>query len=152
MKKAKDIMAKKLSEIILEMIEPYKDDDLESMEKLIITAICAWNMTLVSEQESEETFELLLQNLKNDKKSKKAYKSLIEYFVRFKLDNYAHDMRHIINYTIDTSCDSPELLISSIEPKSTITVPEMVDNNIGRNDPCPCGSAKKYKKCCGKNI
>lgn len=21
---------------------------------------------------------------------------------------------------------------------------------IGRNDPCPCGSQKKYKKCCGK--
>lgn len=23
---------------------------------------------------------------------------------------------------------------------------------IGRNDPCPCGSGKKYKKCCGKDI
>lgn len=22
----------------------------------------------------------------------------------------------------------------------------------GRNDPCPCGSGKKYKKCCGANI
>lgn len=22
---------------------------------------------------------------------------------------------------------------------------------IGRNDPCPCGSGKKYKKCCGRN-
>jgi len=22
-------------------------------------------------------------------------------------------------------------------------------NQIGRNDPCPCGSGKKYKKCCG---
>jgi uncharacterized protein YecA (UPF0149 family) len=21
---------------------------------------------------------------------------------------------------------------------------------IGRNDPCPCGSGLKYKKCCGK--
>ena len=21
----------------------------------------------------------------------------------------------------------------------------------GRNDPCPCGSGKKYKKCCGRN-
>ncbi len=25
-------------------------------------------------------------------------------------------------------------------------------SKIGRNDPCPCGSGKKYKKCCGKNI
>ncbi|MFZ7132665.1 MAG: SEC-C metal-binding domain-containing protein [Eubacteriales bacterium] len=23
------------------------------------------------------------------------------------------------------------------------------NNKIGRNDPCPCGSGKKYKKCCG---
>ena len=23
--------------------------------------------------------------------------------------------------------------------------------NVGRNDPCPCGSGKKYKKCCGLN-
>ncbi len=24
------------------------------------------------------------------------------------------------------------------------------DKQVGRNDPCPCGSGKKYKKCCGK--
>ena len=24
-----------------------------------------------------------------------------------------------------------------------------IDHKIGRNDPCPCGSGKKYKKCCG---
>ena len=24
-------------------------------------------------------------------------------------------------------------------------------NKIGRNEPCPCGSGKKYKQCCGKN-
>lgn len=24
-----------------------------------------------------------------------------------------------------------------------------VSNKVGRNDPCPCGSGKKYKKCCG---
>ncbi len=25
------------------------------------------------------------------------------------------------------------------------------EKQIGRNDPCPCGSGKKYKNCCGKN-
>jgi len=25
------------------------------------------------------------------------------------------------------------------------------EKTIGRNDPCPCGSGKKYKKCCGRN-
>lgn len=26
-----------------------------------------------------------------------------------------------------------------------------VSTKVGRNDPCPCGSGKKYKKCCGAN-
>jgi len=25
-------------------------------------------------------------------------------------------------------------------------------SRVGRNDPCPCGSGKKYKKCCGKDL
>ncbi len=29
-------------------------------------------------------------------------------------------------------------------------VPVVAGQKIGRNDPCPCGSGKKYKKCCGK--
>jgi preprotein translocase subunit SecA len=28
---------------------------------------------------------------------------------------------------------------------------EMWKNKVGRNDPCPCGSGKKFKHCCGKN-
>ena len=28
---------------------------------------------------------------------------------------------------------------------------QAVSTKIGRNSPCPCGSGKKYKKCCGKN-
>jgi preprotein translocase subunit SecA len=29
--------------------------------------------------------------------------------------------------------------------------PVVKEQKIGRNDPCPCGSGKKYKKCCGKD-
>ena len=25
------------------------------------------------------------------------------------------------------------------------------EKKIARNDPCPCGSGKKYKQCCGKS-
>ncbi len=28
--------------------------------------------------------------------------------------------------------------------------PAKAGPRIGRNDPCPCGSGKKYKKCCGR--
>ena len=36
---------------------------------------------------------------------------------------------------------------SSSSAKSTKTPHQ----KVGRNDPCPCGSGKKYKKCCGNN-
>lgn len=35
------------------------------------------------------------------------------------------------------------------EQKESTTVHK--DKKIYPNDPCPCGSGKKYKKCCGKN-
>ncbi len=36
------------------------------------------------------------------------------------------------------------------EEDETPELPEGIDfSNVGRNDPCPCGSGKKFKKCCG---
>ena len=34
--------------------------------------------------------------------------------------------------------------------EGTKKTPKKVENKIGRNDPCPCGSGKKYKNCCGR--
>ena len=36
------------------------------------------------------------------------------------------------------------------EPLPPPVKPLEAANIVGRNDPCPCGSGKKYKKCCGK--
>jgi preprotein translocase subunit SecA len=30
--------------------------------------------------------------------------------------------------------------------------PMRVEKTVGRNDPCPCGSGKKFKNCHGKNL
>ena len=35
-----------------------------------------------------------------------------------------------------------------LEQKKSGTV--VVGKKIGRNDPCPCGSGRKYKQCCGR--
>ena len=42
----------------------------------------------------------------------------------------------------------PDLLTNSSEPKTN--APIHVEKKVGRNDPCPCGSGKKYKNCHGK--
>ncbi len=36
-----------------------------------------------------------------------------------------------------------------LEQKKSTTI--VKDDKVYPNDPCPCGSGKKYKKCCGKN-
>ncbi len=41
-----------------------------------------------------------------------------------------------------------DLVTNSGEPKSN--APVRVEKKVGRNDPCPCGSGKKYKNCHGK--
>ncbi len=47
----------------------------------------------------------------------------------------------------------PKLKVPAVPPDPTSYVapqPVLRQPKIGRNDPCPCGSGKKYKKCCGK--
>ena len=49
--------------------------------------------------------------------------------------------------TLDS--DKPED-VADLELLMTPRQPIVVEKKAGRNDPCPCGSGKKYKKCCGK--
>ncbi len=45
--------------------------------------------------------------------------------------------------------DEPED-ISDLELLLNTPKPEKAEKKIGRNEPCPCGSWKKYKRCCDK--
>ena len=53
------------------------------------------------------------------------------------------------NYTIELEPDKPED-ITDLEILLSPAKPKIAEEKVGRNDPCPCGSGKKYKKCCGK--
>jgi preprotein translocase subunit SecA len=41
---------------------------------------------------------------------------------------------------------------SGSQEKNQKTEPVRVDKKVGRNDPCPCGSGKKYKQCHGAGM
>ncbi|MBW2612732.1 MAG: SEC-C domain-containing protein [Deltaproteobacteria bacterium] len=52
-------------------------------------------------------------------------------------------------YKIELEPDKPEDITDLnilLNPQKT----KIAEKKVGRNDPCPCGSGKKYKKCCGK--
>jgi SWIM/SEC-C metal-binding protein len=52
-------------------------------------------------------------------------------------------------YQIEITSDKPED-IADLEILLNWPEPTHTDKKVGRNDPCPCGSGKKYKKCCGQ--
>ena len=43
----------------------------------------------------------------------------------------------------------PRLAERSLRPTASTAPIKIAGKKIGRNDPCPCGSGRKYKKCCG---
>ena len=56
---------------------------------------------------------------------------------------------HGWKYTIELARDKPED-ITDLEILLDWPTPREAEKKVGRNEPCPCGSGNKYKKCCGK--
>ena len=52
-------------------------------------------------------------------------------------------------YKIGLEPDKPED-INDLEILRSRPEPKGAERKVGRNEPCPCASGKKYKKCCGK--
>ncbi len=75
------------------------------------------------------------------------------------IDNIRDDtVKILLTFTLPSNNKAPERHDNNapqVAPSSDGYAPEIktVRNTekIGRNDPCPCGSGKKYKKCCGAN-
>ncbi len=57
--------------------------------------------------------------------------------------------KHGWHGTIEVDRSQPENVVD-LELLQNPVPTRTVENKIGRNAPCPCGSGKKYKKCCGK--
>ncbi|CEK39639.1 preprotein translocase subunit SecA [Paraclostridium sordellii] len=63
-------------------------------------------------------------------------------------------VRYLYNFTIEEPIQRKQVVdvdkISSNVGEGQGNKPVKKEEEIGRNDECPCGSGKKYKKCCGK--
>lgn len=84
----------------------------------------------------EEMDENTRVNLGFDKES--LYKNMVDAKADWLYELPAWD-------TIFTPEKKKELFLEQKKSGTIVKQPK-----IGRNDPCPCGSGKKYKKCCGR--
>ena len=66
------------------------------------------------------------------------------------LNRQATERKQVAQPTQESHGEGPRRLSGGGAPASK--TPVHAKKKVGRNDPCPCGSGKKYKNCCGKNI
>ena len=60
-------------------------------------------------------------------------------------------MQQAGNITVDGNVADDMASFSAVPPEPVIMQPAVrLTPKVGANEPCPCGSGKKYKKCCGK--
>jgi len=62
----------------------------------------------------------------------------------WQIDEVRHDQ-----FSVQQYAEQQEQVADSAGIKTAVK-PIRVDQKVGRNDPCPCGSGKKYKHCCGR--
>ncbi|MEA4924945.1 MAG: preprotein translocase subunit SecA [Syntrophomonadaceae bacterium] len=74
--------------------------------------------------EAYEAFQAMVFSIKED---------VVRFILRVKIVERPEERRMVTN-----------------QGEDTVKKPVHVGEKIGRNDPCPCGSGKKYKKCCGR--
>ena len=91
------------------------------------------------------------QNCSDQMSLQKTFDDLEEFNVLFDSDEDAQIFIDMIaklsnNTRLKSNRGHTPLEISKL--KSNLT--SQTHKQIGRNDLCPCGSGKKYKKCCGK--
>ena len=69
---------------------------------------------------------------------------LVEFSAKFEMDGRPEEHREIAYFVKEADA----WLYESGDFKTETVV--RTGPKVGRNDPCPCGSGKKYKHCCGK--
>jgi preprotein translocase subunit SecA len=85
-----------------------------------------------------------------------AYKREGHQLFRNLLDTVQHDVAHTV-FHVNIVRQEPQKETASpmakmAKPAPVRQAPRQAGSGqkVGRNDPCPCGSGKKYKHCCGK--
>lgn len=101
--------------------------DYKRGEEILLKALC------VSGLEDRDCVEERLMNLYSDSGEEEKLKAFEKKFVKEENENQIRNKD----------------LYSSTEKRVSNFLNQAVSEKTGRNSPCPCGSGKKYKKCCG---
>ena len=85
-----------------------------------------------------EWLGLEIRNVEND-----GTEGVVEFIAKFRQEGTDYDHHEVSNFV---KKDGSWFFSDGYTPSATVV---RDSPKVGRNDPCPCGSGKKYKKCCG---
>jgi len=94
---------------------------------------------------SEESKWLGLRIVRTEKGGPTDSKGVVEFVATYEqggLRDEHHEVGHFVRKDGDWLYETGEIIPTTVVRSAP---------KVGRNDPCPCGSGKKYKKCCGAN-
>ena len=134
-----------LAEAMMEYAEPLladTDGSVDQMNKALALAQLCWNLALTPEQEREDMLAEMRPTLKmDDGEFEQFRRSVILPMIRRHIKMFPNMPR------LESRNSSKSGAKSKMHPSTALPIARYA--GTGRNEPCPCNSGKKYKKCCG---
>lgn len=122
--------------VLLRTVDEKWMDHIDAMDQLKhgigLRAYGQRDPVIEYKREGFDMFDEMIRNIQQD---------TVKMLLRLKKENITVKREQVAQPTIASHGDD-----GVKKPKRRETA------KIGRNDPCPCGSGKKYKKCCGANV
>lgn len=126
--------------ILLQVVDSKWMDHIDAMDQLRkgigLRSIAQENPVIAYQREGFDMFDAMTASIQEE---------TIRYLMNFQLREEAPqrvERKQVIN--IDNTRETIDNAMEQ-KPQQAVKV-----NKTGRNEPCPCGSGKKYKHCCGK--
>ncbi|MDO4710725.1 MAG: preprotein translocase subunit SecA [Peptostreptococcaceae bacterium] len=137
--------------ILLQIVDSKWMDHIDAMDQLRkgigLRSIAQENPVIAYQQEGFDMFDSMNESIKEDT----VHYLMMQIFVQKQEEN-AQRLERQARRTLERKQlvdleNTRETIDNAMEqkPKQAVRV-----NKVGRNEPCPCGSGKKYKQCCGK--
>jgi len=129
--------------VMLDRIDDHWIDHLYDMDYLEegvgLQAYGQKDPLLEFKREGHEMFSNMIQKIKEE---------VVEYMFKVRLVDESEQQQQRQQ---KASVPAPRRrAVLSSEPVMAEATVRRESDRVGRNDPCPCGSGKKYKKCCGR--
>jgi len=155
-KEIEDKLTQLAESLYEEREKEFGPENMRILERLvmlrIIDSLWVEHLTAMEHMRQQAGWETLRQTRAVD-----AYKN--EGFRQFQLllDTIRHDVAHTIYHVSIIQREAPQTQVPAPTPAQALAGGgkskkrlKVGGKKIGRNDPCPCGSGKKYKHCCGR--